>query len=76
MAEHLFGVQGRRQLDLLLELQAQDAVVDAARALSGLPRKRYDDWEAVPHEPLARLRSAIAQLDGHDPLDVFKEGGA
>jgi hypothetical protein len=69
MAEHLFGHQGRREYDLLL-------VVDAARALCRLPRKRYDGWEAVPHEPLQRLRSAIAQLDGHDPLDVFKEGGA
>jgi hypothetical protein len=69
VAEHLFGVQGRREWDLLL-------VVDAARALCDLPRKRYDGWEAVEHEPLQRLRSAIAQLDGADPLDVFKEGGA
>jgi hypothetical protein len=53
-----------------------ETVIDAARALCRLPVKRIDGWEAVPHEPLQRLRSAIAQLDGHDPLDVFKEGGA
>jgi hypothetical protein len=63
----------RAQRDVLLRLEV---VVDAARALCDLPRKRYDGWEAVEHEPLQRLRSAIAQLDGHDPLDVFKEGGA